>query len=277
MREAYPPQTTCSPGRPLAAQQLIRHARVALRERRGGPPLLKLGPHRDPGLRARGPPQPRLATWRPALRCGTHRGCERRAVRPDAGRDTPPPGHEPLARQRDQPAPAQAATAVAQARLRPRRQRPRGLPAEPAPGQRPGHGAAGVMAGCGEATRLDGVPTGSGRGGQAAERSHCLAMPEGPPAEACPHKAPGTSAPHPLPGAAWPHVFPRRSRGRRPQRAACGGHRAKALRQPRDLLPRLAAPVSESRRERRAIPAAAGRHRWAAARGLAPRAAPCGG
>jgi hypothetical protein len=49
MRAAQQPHTPCAPCRPLAAEPLIRHARVAPRERRGGPPRLQLGlPHALP-------------------------------------------------------------------------------------------------------------------------------------------------------------------------------------------------------------------------------------
>jgi hypothetical protein len=67
MREAQQPHTTCDPCRPLAAEPLLRQALGAPSERRGGPPLRTIGPHREPCLLASGPPQPRLATGRPAL------------------------------------------------------------------------------------------------------------------------------------------------------------------------------------------------------------------
>ena len=60
MREAYPPQTTFYPCRCLPTAHLIRHALVAPSERRGGPPLLTLGPHREPWLLPSGLPQPSL-------------------------------------------------------------------------------------------------------------------------------------------------------------------------------------------------------------------------
>jgi hypothetical protein len=129
MREAHPPQTTFYPCRPLAAEHLIQHALVAPRERRGGPPLLQIGPPRDPGLLSSGPPQPRLATWRPALRLETHGGLESRAVWQDSWLDKPPQGHAPLAPERDHSSPAESATAVAKALLIPRRQRTRWLKA----------------------------------------------------------------------------------------------------------------------------------------------------
>jgi hypothetical protein len=55
-----------------------------------------------------------------------------------------------------------------------------------------------------------------------------------------------------------PHVWRRRIRGRRPHRAAFGCPLAHALGQHLELLPFLAEPVPESRRERRAIPQAKG-------------------
>ncbi len=58
IRKAYPPQTTFYPCRSLPTEHLIRHALVAPRERRGGPPLLKLGPQREPCLLPSGPPSP---------------------------------------------------------------------------------------------------------------------------------------------------------------------------------------------------------------------------
>ena len=127
MREAHQPQTTFYPCRPLAAEHLIRHARVALSERRGGPPLLKIGPHREPCLLSSGPPQPSLVTSRPSLLLETHRGFESRAVRQDSCLDKPPQGNEQLARQSDNPDPAESATAVAKVLLIPLRQRTRGL------------------------------------------------------------------------------------------------------------------------------------------------------
>jgi hypothetical protein len=165
MREAQQPQTTFYPCRPLAAAHLSRHALVAPREHRGGPPRLKIGPHREPCLLSSGPPQPRLATWRPSRLFETPSGFESRAVRPDACRDQPPQGHAQLARERDHSSPAESATAVAKALLRPRRQRTRWRNASPAPGNRNGQGAEVVISGFGDATRIGGVPTGIGRGG----------------------------------------------------------------------------------------------------------------
>jgi hypothetical protein len=129
MREAHRPQTTFYPCRPLAAEHLIRHALVAPRERRGGPPLLKIGPHREPCLLSSGPPQPSLATCRSSLLLETHRGFESRAVRQDSCLDKPPQGNEQLARESDDPYPAESATAVAKALLIPLRQRTRWLKA----------------------------------------------------------------------------------------------------------------------------------------------------
>jgi hypothetical protein len=97
MREAYPPQTTFSPCRSLPTEHLIPQARVAPRERRGGPPLLNLGPPREPCLLPSGPPQPSPA----ALSSGfldRHGRFEGSAVRQDTGLDKPPQGDEPLAR-----------------------------------------------------------------------------------------------------------------------------------------------------------------------------------
>src|SRR5882724_4425972 len=127
MREAPQPQTTFDPCRPLAAEHLIRHALVAPSEHRGGPPLLKIGPHREPCLLASGPPQPSLATCRPPMLLETHGGFESRTVRQDAGLDKPPQGNEQLARQSNNPYPAKPATAAAKALLIPLRQRTRWL------------------------------------------------------------------------------------------------------------------------------------------------------
>jgi hypothetical protein len=59
MREAHPPQTTFYPCRSLATEHLILLALVALRERRGGLPLLMIGSLCEPCLLPSGPPQPR--------------------------------------------------------------------------------------------------------------------------------------------------------------------------------------------------------------------------
>jgi hypothetical protein len=123
MREAYSPQTTCYPCRALPTAHLLQQARVAPSERCGEPPLLPIGPRRAPCLLPSGPPQPSL----PALPSGwldRHRGIEGRAIRQDPCRNKPPPGHEPLARQRDTPSSAVSATAVAKAPLIPRREGP---------------------------------------------------------------------------------------------------------------------------------------------------------
>jgi hypothetical protein len=61
MREASLPQTTCSPCRPLYTDHPILHALMAPGERRGGPPLLTIGPRCAPCLLSSGPPQLRLA------------------------------------------------------------------------------------------------------------------------------------------------------------------------------------------------------------------------
>ena len=98
MREAHPPQTTFYPCRPLAAEHLIRHALVAPKERRGGPPLLKIGPPREPCLLSGGSPQPSPATCRPSLLLETHYSFQRRAIRQDSCLDKPPQGNEQLAR-----------------------------------------------------------------------------------------------------------------------------------------------------------------------------------
>jgi hypothetical protein len=102
MREAYPPQTTFYPCRRLPTEHLIRHALVAPRERRGRPPLLKFAPQREPCLLPSGPPQPSLAAIPPGF-LDMHGSFEGRAVRQDTCLDKPPQGHEPLARQRDNP------------------------------------------------------------------------------------------------------------------------------------------------------------------------------
>jgi hypothetical protein len=61
MRGASLPPTTFSPWRSLSTDPPLLQALMAPGERRGGPPLLQIGPQRDPCLLARGPPQPRLA------------------------------------------------------------------------------------------------------------------------------------------------------------------------------------------------------------------------
>jgi hypothetical protein len=61
MREASLPQTTFSPCRPLSTNHPILPALMAPGERRGGPPLLQIGPRCAPCLLARCPPQLRLA------------------------------------------------------------------------------------------------------------------------------------------------------------------------------------------------------------------------
>ena len=62
------PQTTFSPCRPLPTDHLILHALMAPGERRGGQPLLKIGPRRAPCLLPSCPPQPSLAA-RTVCRC----------------------------------------------------------------------------------------------------------------------------------------------------------------------------------------------------------------
>jgi hypothetical protein len=148
---------------------------------------------------------------------------------------------------------------VAKALLIPLRQCTRWLKASPAPGHLNGHGADVVIAGFGDATLIGGVPTRIGRGGQAAESSHFLAIPEDPPAEKFHDKDPSTIGPNSFQGEELPHFFHRRILGRLHQRTAFGFQLANALGQHLDMLPCLAAPVAESRRERRAIPQAKGR------------------
>jgi hypothetical protein len=244
----------------VSPEPLLRPAPVAPRAPGGGPPLLTSGPRRDPWLLPSGPPQPRL-TGLPAGLLERHGRFEGRAVRQDPGRDNPPPGHAALARQRAHPSPAQAATAMATARLRPRRARPLWLQTEPPPGQLQGHGADVIVARGGDPALLGGGPTRSRRGGHAPERPHGRARMQGPPAEACPDKAPGPLGPQPLHGQAWPPFVPRRRRGRRPPRAACGLPLAQALGHHLAGLPRLAETGAEARRERGALPQAAGLQR----------------
>ena len=62
MRGASLPPTTCSPGRPLYTAHPILHALMAPGERRGGQPLLTIGPQREPCLLSSCPPQSRRAT-----------------------------------------------------------------------------------------------------------------------------------------------------------------------------------------------------------------------
>jgi hypothetical protein len=260
MREASPPQTTVSPCRCLPTAPLIRHARVAPREHRGGLPLLTRGPHREPGLLPSGPPQPRLVAL-PSGFLAMHGSFEGGAVRQDTCLDTPPQGKAPLARQRDHPDPAESATAVANALLLPRRERTRWLKTPPAPGHLKGHGADVLVPGFGAAPRIGGVPTRIGRGGQATESPHCLAMPTRPPAEACHDHAPGTSRPNPVEGPAWPHLLHHRLLACLEPRTAFGCPLGAALGQRLDVRPRRAAPASESRRERGALPPAEGLQR----------------
>ena len=150
---------------------------------------------------------------------------------------------------------------MATARLRPRRARPLWLQTEPPPGPRQGHGADVIVARGGDPALLGGGPTRSRRGGHAPERPHGRARMQGPPAEACPDKAPGPLGPQPLHGQAWPPFVPRRRRGRRPPRAACGLPLAQALGHHLAGLPRLAETGAEARRERGALPQAAGLQR----------------
>jgi hypothetical protein len=165
MREAYPPLTTSDPCRGLPTEHLIRHALVAPRARRGGLPLLTLGPHRAPCLLPSGPPQPRLVAL-PSGFFDLHGRCEGRAVRQDTCLDKPPLGHEPLACQRDKPAPAASTPPVAKARLRPLRERTRWLTTPPSPGHLHGPRADMIVPGFGDATLIGGVATRLGRGGK---------------------------------------------------------------------------------------------------------------
>jgi hypothetical protein len=233
---------------------------VAPRERRGGPPLLKLGPPREPCLLPSGPPQPSL-TALPSGLLEMPGSFEGSAVRQDTGLDNAPPGHEPLARQRDHPDPAQAAPPVAKALLLPRRERTRWLNTPPAPGHLHGHRADVRVPGVGDATRIGGVPTRIGSRCQAPESPHFLAMTTGPPAEAFHDKDPGPLGPDPFQGQEWPPLFPHRLRARLEHRTACGFQLGAALGQRLAVLPLLAEPLSESRRERGAIPQAEGLQR----------------
>ena len=61
IREASLPQTTFYPCRPLDTDHPILHALMAPGERRGGQPLLKIGPQREPCLLSSCPPQLSLA------------------------------------------------------------------------------------------------------------------------------------------------------------------------------------------------------------------------
>ena len=61
MREASLPPTTFYPCRPLDTDHLILHALMAPGERRGGQPLLKIGPRCAPCLLSSCPPQLSLA------------------------------------------------------------------------------------------------------------------------------------------------------------------------------------------------------------------------
>jgi hypothetical protein len=105
MRGASLPPTTCYPCRPLYTDHPILHALLAPGERRGGQPLLQIGPQRAPCLLSSCPPQPNLAA-RPSAWLETHRRFEGRPVRQAPRLDKPPHGHEQLARQGDNPAPA---------------------------------------------------------------------------------------------------------------------------------------------------------------------------
>ena len=148
---------------------------------------------------------------------------------------------------------------MAKALLIPRRPRTRWLKAEPSPGKLNSHGADGVVAGFGEAPLIGGGPTRLGGGGQAAERPDFFAVAKGPPAEAFQDKAPGTIRPNPFQGEELPHLLHHRLLGRLQHRTAFGFQLGKALGQRLHVLPLLAKPVSQSRRERRASPQAKGR------------------
>jgi hypothetical protein len=257
MREAHQPQTTFYPCRYRPTEHLIRHALVAPRERRGGPPLLKLGPQREPCRLPSGPPQPSL-TAIPSGFLDMHGSFEGSAVRQDTCLDKPPQGHEPLARQRDNPYPAQAATPVAKALLLPLRERTPWLKTQPSPGHLHGHRADVIVPGLGDATLIGWVPSRIGSGCQATESPHFLAITKGPPAEAFHDKDPGPIRPTPLQGQELPHVLHHRILARLEQRTAFGCQLGHALSQRLDGLPLLAETASESRRERGAIPQAEG-------------------
>jgi hypothetical protein len=257
IREACPPQTTVYPCRSFPTEHLIRYALVAPRECRRGPPLLKRGPQREPGLLPSGPPQPSLPAL-PPRSLGQRSGVEGRAVRQDPGLDKPPQGHEPLARPRDHPAPAASTAPVAKALLRPRCQHTLWLTTPPAPGNFDGHRAEVIGSSVGDTALIGSVPTRLGRGGQAPERPHCLATPKGPPAEALQPKDPGPIGPKPVEAQEVPDFVHHRIRGRLQPRAAFGFPLGKALGSRLDLLPLLAEALSESRREWGAIPQAAG-------------------
>src|SRR5262245_18615249 len=105
MRGASLPPTTFYPCRPLYTDHPILHALMAPGERRGGQPLLKIGPQREPCLLSSCPPHPNLAA-RPSAWLETHRRFEGRTVRQDPRLDKPPQGNEQLACQGDNPDPA---------------------------------------------------------------------------------------------------------------------------------------------------------------------------
>jgi hypothetical protein len=173
MREAHPPQTTFSPCRSLVTEHLILHTFVASRERRGGPPLLKLGALCEPCLLSSGPPQPSLAAL-PSGLLETHDRFEDGAVRQDSRLDKPPQGNEQLTCQSDNAQPAQSTTSVAKALQIPLRERTLGLKAPPSPGNFNRHRADVMVAGLSDAALIGEVATGIGSGRQTTQRPYFL-------------------------------------------------------------------------------------------------------
>jgi hypothetical protein len=86
-------------------------------------------------------------------------------------------------------------------------------------------------------------------------------MTKGPPAEACHDQAPGTIGPNPFQGQEVPHCFHHRLLARLEQGTAFGFPLGDVRGQRLDVLPLLAETVSESRRERGALPQAEGLQR----------------
>jgi hypothetical protein len=147
---------------------------------------------------------------------------------------------------------------VAKALLIPRRERTTWLKTQPSPGNLDGHCPDVIVPGFGDATLIGGVPTRIGRGGQATESAHFLAMTKGSPAKEFHDKDPGTIGPNPLQGQELPHFFHRRILARLEPRTTFGFQLGNALSHHLDVLPLLAEPEPESRRERGAIPQAEG-------------------
>jgi len=198
---------------------------------------------------------PNLAA-RPSAWRETHRRFEGRTVRHDPRLDTPPQGHEQLARHGDNPDPASAAPAMPKALLIPLGQRTLRLQAPPAPGNLHRHRAAGGVAGCGDTLLRGGVATRIGSGRQAAQGADLLPIVTRPPAEKLHHEQPGTLAPTPFePQELW--HFLRDSLLRRLEHGtAFGFQRGHAWRSRHHVRPLLLETVAEARRKRGAVPQA---------------------